>query len=101
MMSTLHAVWVVLDLLCLFCSLVWAMRIRPRSATYQALLQVVTITIVQAGIASLVWGGSGSVPFWSELAHLVGFVTFGSTLFPLMQLFSVLRPKSTLRNFEA
>lgn len=101
MMSTLHAIFLGIDLLYLLCSLAWAMRIAPKSATYPALLQLVTITIVQGAIATHVWNPVGPVLLWPVIAHLAGLVTFGLTLFPLTQLFSVLRPKSNIKNFEA
>lgn len=100
-MSTFHTLWLAIDVLFLICSLLWAIRIRPRIATYPALLQLASIIIVQTAIASRAWLPGGPTFFPPGIWHFLGSVTFSSTLLPLMQLFSVLRPKNASRNVEA
>lgn len=98
---TFHALWLALNVLVLVCSLLWATRIEPRSAARPALGQLATVTIIQAALAGQAWLSNGPPLFGPKLGLFFGLVAFASTLIPLMQLFSVLRPKSTRRNLEA
>ena len=100
-MLAFHAIWLALNVLVLICSLLWATRIEPRSATRSSLGQLVIITIIQAALAGQAWLANDPALLGPRLGLFFGLVTFMSTLIPLMQLFSVLRPKSTSCNLEA
>lgn len=100
-MSTLHVAYLLIDLLYLICPLPWVLRLVPRSATYRPLLQMLFLTILQAAIASQVWMTRESALLGEDMLSLLGLVTFGSTMYPVKQLMSLLQSASDSRHFEA
>jgi len=100
-MPTLHAAYLLIDLLYLLCPLPWGLRLVPRSSTYRPLLQMLILTIIQAVIASQVWTPREPARLGEEMLSLLGLVTFGSTIYPVKQLMSLLQSASDSRHFEA